>query len=87
MQVFDCPFCGPRPETEFVYVRALESIAALPDAREQLAHLYTRENPRGPHRELWQHIYGCRSWFAITRDTVSHAVLDIGYAGRMIATP
>ena len=79
MQQFTCPFCGERPEIEFVYVRSLESVPSQVSAgvKQELARIYYRANPRGPSRELWQHAFGCRSWLAIERDTVTHAVLDI----------
>jgi methylglutamate dehydrogenase subunit B len=79
MQQFHCPFCGARPETEFVYVRAIESIPQEDPAglAQELARIYQRTNPRGPSGELWQHASGCRSWLAIRRDTATHAVLEI----------
>jgi len=73
-----CPHCGARPETEFVYggdanVRrpdpATASDAAWTD------YIYLRDNPKGPHRELWLHAAGCHLWLIVERDTVTH---DIG---------
>jgi sarcosine oxidase subunit delta len=79
MQQFSCPFCGDRPETEFVYVRAAESIPdGIPASSEQeLSRIYHRTNPRGPSAELWQHASGCRSWLKIVRDTATHKVVEI----------
>jgi len=56
----------------------MESILPL-DASTEAAvrRLYTRENPRGPSRELWRHAYGCRAWLNIQRDTATHAVLAV----------
>ena len=36
--------------------------------------VYLRNNPRGPHEELWQHVQGCRAWVVVTRDTLTHAI-------------
>ena len=37
-------------------------------------YVYLRDNPRGPHREYWQHVHGCREWVIVARDTLSHEV-------------
>ncbi|MEL7187094.1 MAG: sarcosine oxidase subunit delta, partial [Pseudomonadota bacterium] len=44
---------------------------ALSDA-EWADYLFHRKNPRGAHRELWNHALGCRRWFGAERDTVSY---------------
>ncbi len=44
------------------------------------AYLHLRENPAGPHAELWQHEQGCRAWLRVERDTVSHAILSVALA-------
>ena len=41
---------------------------------------YLRDNPVGLHRELWFHEQGDRSWLVVTRDTITHAVLDVALA-------
>ena len=51
------------------------------DADDAFYHyLYLRDNPAGLHRELWFHEHGDRSWLVVTRDTVTHAVLDVALA-------
>ncbi len=40
-------------------------------------YLFMRRNPKGPHRERWVHIHGCRRWFHIVRDTESDRVLAV----------
>ena len=35
-----------------------------------------RDNPKGPFRERWVHSAGCRRWFVVTRDTVTHEFLE-----------
>ena len=78
MLLIPCPWCGPRDQVEFTYggdaaARRPADPAALTDA-EWSNRLYLRDNPRGPHRELWQHHAGCRRWLVVTRDTLTHAI-------------
>jgi len=40
-----------------------------------VAFVYLRDNPAGPHDELWHHSAGCRQWFRLRRDTRTHAIL------------
>jgi heterotetrameric sarcosine oxidase delta subunit len=77
MLLIPCPWCGPRAQVEFAYggdatVRR-PATGATADA--QFAYVYLRDNPAGPHRELWQHSAGCRQWFVVERDTRTHRVL------------
>ncbi|MDU6135603.1 sarcosine oxidase subunit delta, partial [Bradyrhizobium sp.] len=44
--------------------------------------VYLRDNPAGPHRELWYHAQGCRSWLIVTRDVRTHEVLGAALATR-----
>ena len=51
-----CPNCGPRDSREFHYRGSAELIARpVPDADQAtfLNYVYLRDNPAGPHRELW----------------------------------
>ena len=34
--------------------------------------VYNRKSLRGKHLELWQHIFGCRQWIKVERDTATH---------------
>lgn len=43
--------------------------------------IYLRDNPAGLHNELWYH-NGCRSWLQVTRDTRTHAVFAVDFAGQ-----
>jgi sarcosine oxidase subunit delta len=71
-----CPYCGERDVREFSYLGDAE--VRRPPAEEgadaAFAYVYQRRNPAGPHRELWQHAYGCRAWIIVTRDTRDHAI-------------
>ena len=73
-----CPFCGFRDSEEFAYlgdatVRRPQDGGAAPTP-EWEAYVYLRENPFGPHRELWFHAGGCQSWLVVERDTRTHAI-------------
>ena len=76
----NCPHCGPRPETEFVY--GGDATVKRPDPatatdQEWADFIYIRDNPKGPHRELWFHATSCHLWLEVARDTVSHAIDDV----------
>jgi heterotetrameric sarcosine oxidase delta subunit len=75
----ECPWCGLRNEEEFVcggqaHIERPANPQDVDDAQ-WADYLYQRDNPKGPHRERWQHRYGCGQWFNVLRDTVSHEVL------------
>lgn len=76
MQLFPCPFCGLRDETEFHY--GGEAGNLRPDGRDVPAerwasYLHMRDNPKGATREIWMHL-PCGEFFAMERDTVTHKV-------------
>jgi sarcosine oxidase subunit delta len=81
MLLINCPWCGPRDEIEFSYggeahrARPADP-SALIDA-EWAAFLFMRRNARGPHKERWVHSHGCRRWFNIERNTVTHEILKV----------
>ena len=74
-----CPWCGPRPEDEFVYGEAADPVRpADPHAvsdQQWTDYVYFRDNPKGLHRELWFHRAGCHHWFVVERDTVTHEII------------
>lgn len=74
----ECPWCGPRSETEFTcggqsHIARPADPAAVSD-RDWAQYLYQRDNPKGLHYERWRHTFGCRQWFNVARDTVTHEV-------------
>ena len=74
-----CPFCGVRDHAEFSYEGdATVQYPAL-DAPEDewFEAVYLRDNPRGPHRELWRHIYGCGAFLEVARDTLTHEISSV----------
>ncbi|RKF16153.1 sarcosine oxidase subunit delta [Roseovarius spongiae] len=77
MQIFPCPFCGPRDEREFHF--ATEAGKPRPEpadkvsAEDWAAYLYANEAPRGEAREVWLHLT-CGEYFVMTRDTLTREV-------------
>lgn len=80
MLLIECPHCGPRAQIEFSY--GGDASVTRPDDPHDLNdrawfdHVYLRDNPRGRHVEWWQHSAGCRAWIQVTRDTLTHEVLE-----------
>jgi heterotetrameric sarcosine oxidase delta subunit len=65
-----CPHCGERPIEEFIYGEiptVPESITDL-DARD-IDRAFMRSNPEGISTERWFHVFGCRRWMTLQRDT------------------
>ncbi len=79
------PTLGPRDASEFVYKGDARLIfrPKRSDSDEQKEfhdYLYLRENPAGDHRELWYHEHGDRSWLVITRNTLTHEIVNVEFA-------
>lgn len=81
MLLIPCPWCGPRPDSEFSaggeahLVRPADP-ASLSD-EEWGRYLYFRNNAKGLQRERWSHTHGCRRWFNMARDTVTHEIKEV----------
>jgi len=81
MLLINCPYCGPRDEHEFSY--GGEAHIVRPKQPEKLSdeewagYLFLRTNPKGAHRERWCHAHGCRRWFNVERDTLSHKIVAV----------
>jgi len=78
MMLLPCPWCGPRHEAEFAaggerIMKRPDDPAALDDDA-WLERMMVRTNRRGRHVEMWWHVKGCGSWFALERDTVTHDI-------------
>jgi sarcosine oxidase, subunit delta len=77
----DCPWCGNRHETEFHY--GGEAHIARPENPEMLSDkewadfLFMRKNTKGLFQERWCHSNGCRRWFNVLRNTVSHEIVAV----------
>lgn len=78
-----CPQCGERPYTEYRYGGDADKRRpphGAADARAWHDYLFLFENPKGPHREFWQHVLGCREWLIVARDTATNMVSDVSLA-------
>lgn len=81
MLLINCPNCGPRPEIEFRY--GGESHIERPGPHGEVTdeawsdYLFYRSNPKAEHRERWVHVGGCRRWFNLIRDTVTHRITAV----------
>jgi methylglutamate dehydrogenase subunit B len=80
-----CCYCGPRGNEEFSYLGDATVIRPVSDAAAPLDeaghkwadYVYLRDNPSGQHRELWQHVAGCRAWLVVTRNLRTHEIVKV----------
>jgi sarcosine oxidase subunit delta len=77
MLLIPCPYCGERHEAEFspggeAHIQRPDPATA--SDRDWAEYMYYRSNPKGLHRERWFHALGCRRWFNVVRDTVTHEI-------------
>ena len=82
-----CPFCGEREEVEFscggeAHIARPLAENAITDA-EFADYLFLRDNTKGVFLERWRHAAGCRRWFNMVRDTVSHEIIEIYPMGEL----
>ena len=79
-----CPYCGTRDVAEFTYQGDATITRPDPASTDQNtwnAFVYDRANPAGKHSELWQHSGGCRTHLVVERDTVTHVITSVAFAG------
>jgi sarcosine oxidase subunit delta len=76
MLLIACPYCGPRAELEFRWGGDAHVVRPDPgcDDATWAAYLFQRRNPKGLSLERWLHVAGCRQWFNLARDTVTHEI-------------
>ena len=73
-----CPYCGDRSQKEFAY--GGDGTVVRPKLNQEISDekwdefVYLRKSPKGKHIELWHHVAGCRQWFKVQRDTVTHEI-------------
>ena len=67
-----CPTCGERAIEEWVHgtIPVVPDGITDPDARD-VDRGYMRTNEHGLVREAWFHLYGCRRWVTLWRDTTT----------------
>ena len=80
-----CPYCGTRSLEEFSYRGDATVRRPAPDAPETawVDYVYLRDNPAGPHAELWYHAAGCRGWLVVKRDTRTHEIFSVQKASEV----
>ena len=87
--IINHPLLGPRDAAEFT-VLGDANLLNRPNWQADDAddafykYLYLRDNPAGLHRELWFHEHGDRSWLVVTRDTETHAILEVALARDLV---
>lgn len=72
-----CPACGVRDYTEFRYggdASKPRPAHGTADLRVWRDYVFLFDNPKGPHREFWQHVLGCRQWLILERNTATDEV-------------
>ena len=91
MLLIECPWCGERPEPEFVYGGQAHVVRprapAEVSAEQWMRYLYLRDNSRGVHAERWRHTHGCGRFFNALRDTTSDQFLATYKVGEAPPSP
>ena len=81
MLIIPCPHCGPRDEIEFACGGEAHISRPLIENKisdaEFADYLFIRDNPKGIFLERWHHSAGCRKWFNLARDTVTHKIIEV----------
>lgn len=74
-----CPYCGERSSSEFIFRGA--AVPVRPESEAGFVdYVYLRDNIAGLVAEHWYHVQGCRQWLRVTRNTVTHAIEEVGFA-------
>ena len=91
MLLIRCPYCGERPEVEFVYggqAHIARPSGAVSVTEQQWAdYLYRRDNAKGVHAERWRHTHGCGRFFNALRDTTTDHFIATYRAGESPPPP
>jgi heterotetrameric sarcosine oxidase delta subunit len=75
----DCPHCGSRSVHEWIHGEIFDVPAAITDAdARDIDRAYFHDNREGVVREAWFHLYGCRRWVVVSRDTTTDRI--VGYS-------
>ena len=87
MLIIPCPWCGERNDAEFT--PGGEAHIARPADPQHMSdqewgeYLYFRQNIKGLQLERWFHAYGCRRWFNVARDSVTHEIKSVYKMGEL----
>ncbi len=76
--IIHCPHCGARPIEEYIYgeVPMVPDDITDSDARD-VDRAFMRTNTEGIQTERWFHMFGCRRWLTVQRDTRTDDVLHV----------
>lgn len=75
-----CVYCGERGNEEFTYLgdaTLVRPSGGGDQVQRWHDYVHLRDNPAGAHRELWQHVGGCRSWLVVTRNVSTHEIIAV----------
>jgi sarcosine oxidase subunit delta len=65
-----CSNCGRRPIEEYIYGEIPRVPESITDVNERdIDRGFMHDNREGIVVERWFHVYGCRRWVTVTRDT------------------
>ena len=72
-----CPNCGSRPIEEFVFgeIPSVPDSITDPEARD-VDRAFMHTNPEGLQVERWFHVFGCRRWLTLRRDTRTDQIIE-----------
>ncbi len=90
MLLLSCPYCGPRDHSEFRYggdASKTRPAHGAADPKVWHDHVFLFDNPKGAHKEYWQHVLGCRRWMIVERDTLSQAIFGSQPARDAVKSP
>lgn len=72
-----CPHCGTRTLEEWVYGEVFEVPANVEGAAQRdIDRGFMHNNVEGTVHEAWFHLYGCRRWVKVTRDTITDQIIE-----------
>ena len=74
-----CPHCAERTLEEYVYGEMFDEVPVGPGdaAAWEVDRSFMHNNAEGPVREAWFHLYGCRRWIVVKRDTTTDEILEV----------
>jgi methylglutamate dehydrogenase subunit B len=90
MLTITCPVCGKRDYTEFSYggdASKSRPVHGTADRGVWHDYVFLFDNPKGPHREFWQHVLGCRQWLVLERNTATNVVGAAWLAREVVIAP
>ena len=90
MLLLPCPYCGPRDHSEFRYggdASKTRPALGVADRKVWHDHVFLFDNPKGAHKEYWQHVLGCRRWIVVERDTLTQTIAGSQPARDAARTP